>query len=243
VAEPDKIDCAYLRVSSNEQRRRQTIRGQRGEVQRYLDYAELTDVLWLADDGVQGDVAFEKRPDGGRLLRMLGEGRVRTVVVLKIDRLGRSALEILRVVEAIRKAGVRLVSIKESIDLATPTGMFFLNVLAAFAELDRAWITERTTMGRRAKVEAGQLLPTARPLYGYRWRDREKGLLEPDPLTASVVERVFRETLAGRTLGEIGADLERDGIAGPGGGGWHRTTVRNVLRHPYYAGQAVAWPA
>lgn len=210
-------------------------------MQRYLEYAELTDVLWLADDGVAGDVAFEKRPDGSRLLALLAEGRVRTVVVLKIDRLGRSALEILRVVEAIRKAGVRLVSIKESIDLATPTGTFFMQVLSAFAELERAWITERTVAGRRAKVESGQLLPTYKPLYGYRWRDRAKGQLEPDPLTSPVVERIYRETVAGRTLGEIGADLERDGIPGPGGGVWHRTSVRNVLRHPYYGGTAAAW--
>lgn len=237
---PDQVDVAYLRVSSNEQRRKQTIRGQRAEVGRYLEYAGLTAAVELADDGVQGDRAFEQRPDGARLLALLAEGKVRTVVVLKIDRLGRSALEILRVVQAIDQAGARLISIKENIDLATPTGRFFLAILAAFAELERAWIRERTMNGRLTKLQAGKLLPTYKALYGYRWLDREAGHLEPDPLTAPVVVRVFAETVdLGKTLGAIAADLNADGIAGPGGGAWHRTGVRNLLRHPYYAGRAI----
>src|SRR3989442_1550771 len=97
----DQIDITYLRVSSDEQRDKKTIKTQREDVHRYLEYAGMEDAVWLEDDGVSGGLAFEDRPKGAELLRLLASGRVRTVVVSKIDRLGRNALEVLRVVEAI----------------------------------------------------------------------------------------------------------------------------------------------
>lgn len=211
---------------------------------------------WLADDGVQGDLPFEDRPHGRKLLAALASGQVRTVVVWKIDRLGRSALEILRVVDAISKAGARLVSIVENIDLATPMGQFFLTVLSAFAELERATTVARTVAGKRARLARGQLWGASTPLYGYRL-DRATGCRVIDEAEAEVVRSIFRwYTVDG--LGRL-AILRRLNGEEPGyprvpSGAdgkrarkddtpprWGKGALSRLLANPAYKGETIAW--
>jgi len=70
-----------------------------------------------------------------------------TLYVLSFDRLARSTSDLLKITELLEKKGVHLVSKKENIDTSTPMGKFFLTVIAAIAELERATILERQREG------------------------------------------------------------------------------------------------
>jgi DNA invertase Pin-like site-specific DNA recombinase len=78
-------------------------------------------------------------------------GETVEVVVVRLDRWGRSLTDVLASLERLRAAGVNFVSLTESIDLATPAGMLALTVLGAAAQYERALLRERILEAKRAK--------------------------------------------------------------------------------------------
>jgi DNA invertase Pin-like site-specific DNA recombinase len=78
-----------------------------------------------------------------------------TVVVWKLDRLGRNTIHILETVKALTDRGVRLVSTTDGIDSSTPAGRMMIGVLGSLAEYERELIRERTALKRQASRANG----------------------------------------------------------------------------------------
>ncbi|BBM87081.1 recombinase family protein [Candidatus Uabimicrobium amorphum] len=79
-----------------------------------------------------------------------------TLVVYRLDRLGRSVRQLIEFVNELKEKQVLFKSISEAIDTSTPTGQFFFHITAAFAELERNLIRERTQVGLRAARARGR---------------------------------------------------------------------------------------
>lgn len=95
------------------------------------------------------------RPELHRLLDQLREGDV--VVVWKLDRLSRSLKDVLHVMERITAAGAGFRSLTESVDTTTAAGRMMMQMVAAFAEFERAMIRERTSAGLAAARAEGRV--------------------------------------------------------------------------------------
>lgn len=80
-----------------------------------------------------------------------------TLVVWKLDRLGRTVKGLVELVEGIQQRGVQFNSITDSIDTSTAAGRFFFHVMAALAQMERELIRERTTAGLKAARARGRL--------------------------------------------------------------------------------------
>jgi DNA invertase Pin-like site-specific DNA recombinase len=91
--------------------------------------------------------ARDDRPGLAALLEYVREGD--TVVVWKLDRLGRNTLHILETVKALTDRGVSLVSVTDGIDSSTPAGRMMIGVLGSLAEYERELIKERTALSDR----------------------------------------------------------------------------------------------
>lgn len=78
-----------------------------------------------------------------------------TVVVWRIDRLGRSLIDVLNTVNLLRERGVKVRSISDGIDPETSSGRMMLGMLATLAEYERELITERVNAGIAAAKQAG----------------------------------------------------------------------------------------
>ena len=78
-----------------------------------------------------------------------------TVVVWKLDRLGRNMLHILQTVKELTDRGVTLVSTSDGIDSSTPAGRMMIGVLGSLAEYERELIRERTALKRQASRANG----------------------------------------------------------------------------------------
>lgn len=78
-----------------------------------------------------------------------------TVVVWRVDRLGRSLIDVLNTTNLLRERGVHVRSISDGIDPATSTGRLMLNMLATLAEYERELIVERVTTGIAAARQNG----------------------------------------------------------------------------------------
>ena len=99
----------YLRVSSEEQRDRETIEIQRAFLAQYCELYGHEVVETYADDGVSGTVPLRERPEGRRLLEDAQAKKFETLLVYRLDRLGRSLLVIVDAHDRLREgAGVAL---------------------------------------------------------------------------------------------------------------------------------------
>jgi DNA invertase Pin-like site-specific DNA recombinase len=97
--------------------------------------------------------ACDDRPGLVALLDYVREGD--TVVVWKLDRLGRNTLHILETVKALTDRGVTLVSTTDGIDSSTAAGRMMIGVLGSLAEYERELIMERTALKREASRSGG----------------------------------------------------------------------------------------
>jgi len=104
------------------------------------------------DEGVSGTLA--KRPGLDALLDVVRSGDV--VLVWKLDRLGRSARNLLELAELLKSKGVSIRSLQDGIDTSGPLGGFLLTILGAVGELERETIRERVKAGMQAGRRRGE---------------------------------------------------------------------------------------
>jgi len=95
-----------------------------------------------------------ERPELKAMFEMLREGD--TVVVWKLDRIGRNTKHLIEIAEKFKELGVNFVSLKENIDTSTAVGNFFFQLMAALAEFERENMIERTTAGLKAARSRGR---------------------------------------------------------------------------------------
>jgi len=157
----------YLRVSTEEQRQKQTIQTQRRFAERFFAVHNILVQDWYADDGVSGTLPLSQRPEGARLLADARAGIIEVVYVYQLDRLGRDALVILNSINELETSGVQVKSMKEAFDTTNPAGRFQVAILGGVAGLERDTIVERSIAGTNRLARGGAWLGGVVP-YGYR---------------------------------------------------------------------------
>lgn len=95
------------------------------------------------------------RPALKKLLKALNVGD--TLVVWKLDRLGRSMRNLVLLVDELRQRGIHFKSLTDSIDTSIPMGRFIFHIMSALAEIERELIVERTRAGLSAAREKGRI--------------------------------------------------------------------------------------
>ena len=131
----------YARVSTQDQ-----------NLELQLDALTKAGCQKVFEDTISGTRA--DRPGLGKALEMLREGD--TLVVWKLDRLGRSVKQLVELVSALHKQNVQFKSLTDSIDTGTPSGRFFFHVMASLAEMERDLIVERTRAGLDVARQLGR---------------------------------------------------------------------------------------
>lgn len=141
------------------------------------------------------------RPALAALLAKLKPGD--TVVVYKLDRLGRSLQDLLTILDKIGAAGATFKSLTEPIDTTTPAGKLMYSILGAVAEFERSLIRQRSLAGQVAAVQRGVKLGRPRILTPKKERDlyrlwstgqyRQVDLCRKYDVHPTVVRRVIYE--------------------------------------------------
>lgn len=106
----------------------------------------------IFNDKISGSRA--ERPGLTKALEMLREGD--TLVVWKLDRLGRSVKNLVDLVGELHQQGIQFKSLTDAIDTGTPSGRFFFHVMASLAEMERELIVERTRAGLDVARQLGR---------------------------------------------------------------------------------------
>jgi putative DNA-invertase from lambdoid prophage Rac len=113
--------------------------------------------FWFEDTGISGKTHASQRPQFQKMLERIRGGE--TLIVCKLDRLGRDAVDVLQTVHQLQKRKVHVIVHQlGNTDLTSPAGKLLLTMLSAVAEMERDLLIERTQAGlERAKAEGKQL--------------------------------------------------------------------------------------
>lgn len=119
------------------------------------------------------------RPGLAKALEALREGD--TLIVWKLDRLGRSVKDLLDFAGGLNERGVGFVSLTDSIDTTTVSGRFFFNVMASLAQMERELMVERTQAGLQAARDQGRVGGRKRVMTEAKIRSARKLLNQGTP--------------------------------------------------------------
>lgn len=109
----------------------------------------------LIEERISGSVASKERPGFMKLVDRMESGDV--LVVTKLDRLGRNAMDVRTTVEQLAETGVRVHCLAlGGVDLTSPAGKMTMQVIAAVAEFERDLLLERTQSGITRAKESGK---------------------------------------------------------------------------------------
>jgi len=221
----------YVRVSTEEQANEGvSLDAQHAKLTAYAAFKGLDLVGIIVDAGVSASKPLAKRPGGASLLATVAAGETVVVVSAKLDRLFRDAADCLTVTRAWDGAGVALHLLDMGIDTSTPMGRAFLTMAAAFAELERNLIGERTRDGLAQVRAEGVRLGGE----GFGWERTEETDADGRRVCREVkgevaaVRRIVELREAGITYRGIAAALDAEGFATKRGGAWQATSVRKI---------------
>jgi DNA invertase Pin-like site-specific DNA recombinase len=144
--------AVYARVSSTTG---QTCDTQLNELRAYI-HSRGWQSAEFVDEGHSG--AKESRPALDALTKAVHRRQVDVVVVVALDRLGRSLGHLIRIIEDWQSLGVTLLSLRDGLDLSSASGRLQLHVLAALAQFERERVRERVLAGlQRARSQGVRL--------------------------------------------------------------------------------------
>jgi putative DNA-invertase from lambdoid prophage Rac len=208
----------YCRVSTVRQATEgESLEVQQRQIQGYAHMHGLTLAGVLVEEGVSGSVPVEERPIGGPLFAKLERGDI--VIAAKLDRLFRSALDALKVVENLKGRGVKLHLLDLGGDIAgNGLSKLFLTIAAAFAEAERDRIRERIGQVKADQKTRGRYLGGKVP-FGFR--RGESGELVPYEAEQEAIREIVSLRAQGKALRAIaeavaakGHKLSHEGVAG-----------------------------
>ena len=208
----------YCRVSTVRQATEgESLEVQQRQIQGYAHMHGLTLAGVVVEEGVSGSVPVEERPVGGPLFAKLQRGDI--VIAAKLDRLFRSALDALKVVENLKGRGVKLHLLDLGGDIAgNGLSKLFLTIAAAFAEAERDRIRERIGQVKADQKARGRYLGGKVP-FGFR--RGESGELVPHEGEQEAIQEMVVLRSQGKPLRAIaeavqakGYQISHEGVAG-----------------------------
>ena len=254
IAKNDKITALYCRLSRDDELQgdSNSILNQKAILQKFADEAGLGNTQFFVDDGYSG-TNFD-RPDWMRLMALAEDGKIGTVVVKDMSRLGRDYLKVGYYTEVFFPGvDIRFIAINNGVDSANQQDSDF----TPFLNIINEWYAKDTSKKIRAvfkaKGQSGKPLCT-NPPYGYVKAPEDKSRWIIDPEAAEVVREIFSLCVQGYGPTQIAKELTRRQIENPVAHArrlgitipakpldddpciWHDSTVARLLTRIEYLG-------
>ena len=199
---------AYLRVSTDKQADKGiSLEAQEEKARAYASLYDLDLIEVIIDAGESAKTL--DRPGLQRALSMLKTGKADALLVVKLDRLTRSVVDLGKLIETYFAPGkAALMSVSEQIDTRSAAGRLVLNILASVSQWERETIAERTRDAMRHKQANGEYIGGEAP-YGFKLVDGE---LIDDEAEQEVIQKAKAYHAKGLSLRKIAAELDKQGI-------------------------------
>ena len=252
----DKITALYCRLSRDDdlQGESNSIVNQKAILKKFADDQGFANTMYFVDDGYSG--TNFNRPDWQRLNGMIDEGRIGTIIVKDMSRLGRDYLQVGMYTEIVfPNNDIRFIAINNGVDSINGTENDLTPYINIFNEFYAKDTSRKIKAVFNAKGNSGKPL-TTNPPYGYLKDPEDKNHWLIDEEAAPVVRDIFKMCVAGKGPSQIAKELRRRGIPTPAEhyqalgistpaklpdqpGFWQQRTIADMLMKPEYLGHTV----
>ena len=257
MSNENRITALYCRLSRDDELAgdSNSITNQKAILKKYAEDNGFRNIAYYVDDGWSG-TNFD-RPDFQRMIADMDAGKIGTIIVKDMSRLGRDYLKVGYYTEiAFPDAEVRFIAISNGVDSANQQDSDF----TPFLNIINEWYAKDTSKKIRAvfksKGMSGKPLTTIPP-YGYMKDPNDKSHWIIDPIAAPVVKQIFAMCVAGYGPTHIAKELTKQHVVVPrihaaengihisesdmqkNKYNWHQATVVNILQKEEYLGCVV----
>ena len=253
-----KYNILYGRLSQEDERQGESnsIHNQKLFLEKYAADNGFENTLFLADDGYSG-TNFE-RPAWKKIVEMIENSEVETLIVKDLSRLGREYLQVGQLTELyFPEKGVRFIAVNDSVDSLVESSNDFNPIRNWANELHAKDTSKKVRAIKKMQAERGER-SGSKPPYGYKKKDKDSKEIVPDEATAPVVCRMFELCAAGKGPNQIARILTREQILNPTNQyyqetgkncnhldttrpySWSGKTVANILENIVYLGHTLS---
>lgn len=210
-----KYNILYGRLSQEDDRAgdSNSIVNQKLLLEKYAQDNGFDNTIFLSDDGYSG-TNFE-RPSWKKVMEMIDNGEVETLIVKDLSRLGREYLQVGYFTEIyFPQKGVRFIAINDGVDSLVESSNDFNPIRNWTNELQAKETSKKVRTTKRMQAERGERLGGAPP-YGYRIREAGSKEIVPDELTKPIVQRIFQLCASGKGPSQIARQLKEEQVFNP----------------------------
>lgn len=210
-----KYNILYGRLSQEDDRLgdSNSIINQRLLLEKYAVDNGFENTVFLADDGYSG-TNFE-RPSWKKVIEMIENDEVETLIVKDLSRLGREYLQVGYYTEIyLPQKGVRFIAVNDSVDSLVESSNDFNPIRNWANELHAKDSSKKVRAVKKLQAERGERLG-GRPPYGYRKKDNDTKEIVPDEEAAAIVKRIFSLCASGKGPNQIARILTSEKVLTP----------------------------
>lgn len=179
------------------------------------------------------------RPEFQRMIDQVKAGKIKKIVVYRIDRFSRSIADFGSIWEILKEHNVEFVSINEKFDTSTPIGRAMLYIVMSFAQLERETIAERIKDNYYARLQNGSWVGGPAP-YGFTIsKEKSNGkmvsiLKQTEEI--EIIKKIYQiYSKEDKSLGDIAKHLTNENIPCRNRKAWDNVAVSRILHNPIYA--------
>ena len=214
------------------------------QTKKIQDYCSALDLQLkeIITETESGGKNVDDRTGLSKLKRLVSNGECKTIIVTKVDRLGRSLLQGLLFLKHCEENGVRVICIDNAIDTSQPQSKLITNILFSIAENERDMIKSRLADGRERTFEMGKKPYGGNLSFGYKKNNRGEVLLDSND--SEIVKYIFKKwnqllkmthiTKTKRTQRMLKL-LKRNGYTFHGKD-FQNFNIKDILSNPIYCG-------
>ncbi len=190
-----------------------------------------------ADNGYSGKNT--QRPAFHEMISDIRSGRIRAVIVYKLDRISRSILDFAEMMDLFQTHGVQFISATEKFDTSSPMGRAMLNICIVFAQLERETIQQRVTDAYYSRCKKGLYMGGKVP-YGFKLRSTvidgiHTSMYVPIPEEAADIRMMYKiYAKPHTTLGDVLLALQNQPVYDQRTRHWNTKRISELLQNPIY---------
>ena len=217
-----KKTMAYVRTSTSKQGN--SIEMQKNQITDYCERNNLVLTEMVVDEGLSGK-STKNRCGYQKIMDMVKNGEVDTLIVLSLSRWGRNLKQNYESIEIMKKMKANFVSLKEQVDLSSPMGRFMVNIMASLYEMEREMISDKVRDVLMDKKQQGKIY--GHVPFGYK---DVLGRLVENKTEQKSLKKMQSLKSKGYSLQNISDFLNRNKHKRPNGNKWNRHSVYNILK-------------
>ncbi len=179
------------------------------------------------------------RPAFTQMMQDIKAGKIKRVIVYKLDRISRSILDFSNMMEVFQEYHVEFVSSTEKFDTSTPIGNAMLNISIVFAQLERETIQKRVADAYYTKSQKGYYMGGRVP-FGFKLEDAiihgiRTSRFVPEPEEIKQIKLIYKlYSKQDMTLGAVMRELLNRGFTEKRGAAWCTARISEIVRNPVY---------